>query len=63
MVSRPFERRHNGNASGVVWLVLLIVLIAVFGVGALLKAAFWMLPLIAAVAVVAGLAVARLVRR
>ncbi len=42
-----------------VWLILLVVLIAIFGLGSVLEAAFWTLLLIAAVVVIAGVAIAR----
>jgi hypothetical protein len=35
----------------VVWLVLLILLILIFGLGSILKAAFWLLIILAAIAV------------
>ena len=34
-----------------VWLVLLILLILIFGLGSILKAAFWLLIILAAIAV------------
>lgn len=43
--------------------MLLILLIAVFGLGTLLEAAFWMLLIIGVVVVAAVMAVARLVAR
>lgn len=46
-----------------IWIVLLIALIAIFGIGSVLEAAFWTLLLIAAVVVVVGLALARVVGR
>ena len=46
-----------------IWVLLVILLIAVFGLGTLLEAAFWTLLVIAAVVVVAGLAIARVVGR
>lgn len=45
------------------WLILLIALIAIFGLGSVLEAAFWTLLLIAAVVVVVGLAIGRVVGR
>lgn len=47
----------------VLWLVLLIALIAIFGIGSLLEAAFWTLLVIAAIVVVVGLAIGRVVGR
>ena len=46
-----------------VWVLLLVLLIAVFGVGTLLEAAFWMLAIIAAVVALAVFAVARRIKR
>lgn len=46
-----------------IWIVLLIALIAIFGIGSVLEAAFWTLLLIAAVVVVVGLAIGRVVGR
>jgi hypothetical protein len=34
----------------VVWLILLILLILIFGLGSILKAAFWLLVIMAAIA-------------
>ena len=34
-----------------VWLILLILLILIFGLGSILKAAFWLLVILAAIAV------------
>jgi hypothetical protein len=36
----------------VVWLVLLLLLILIFGLGSIVKAAFWLLVLLALIAVV-----------
>ncbi len=46
-----------------IWIVLIVALIAIFGVGTLLEAAFWTLLVIAAVVVVVALALARVVGR
>lgn len=46
-----------------IWLILLIILIAIFGLGALLEATLWALLIIAAVVIVAGLAVGRVLGR
>jgi hypothetical protein len=35
----------------VIWLVLLLLLILIFGLGSILKAAFWLLVILAAIAV------------
>ncbi|MCA1572488.1 MAG: hypothetical protein LC798_19750 [Chloroflexi bacterium] len=45
------------------WLVLLIALIAIFGLGSILEAAFVTLLIIAAIVLVVGLAVARVIGR
>lgn len=45
------------------WIVLLIALVAIFGLGTVLEAAFWTLLLIAAVVVIVGLAVGRVIGR
>lgn len=47
----------------VLWLVLLIALVAIFGIGSILEAAFWTLLVIAAIVVVVGLAIGRVVGR
>lgn len=46
-----------------IWIILLIALIAIFGLGSVLEAAFWTLLIIAAVVVVIGLALARALGR
>lgn len=46
-----------------VWLILLIALIAIFGLGSILEAAFVTLLIIAAVVLVVGLAIARVIGR
>lgn len=45
------------------WLVLLIALIAIFGLGSLLEAAFVTLLIIAAIVLVVGLAIGRVIGR
>ena len=35
-----------------IWIVLLLLLILIFGLGSILKAAFWLLVMLAAIAVV-----------
>lgn len=45
------------------WLILLIALIAIFGLGSILEAAFWTLLVIAAIVVLVVLAVGRLIGR
>lgn len=45
------------------WLVLLIALVAIFGLGSLLEAAFVTLLIIAAVVLVVGLAIGRVIGR
>jgi hypothetical protein len=37
----------------VIWLVLLLLLILIFGLGTLLKATFWLLVILALIAVIA----------
>lgn len=44
-----------------IWLLLLILLIAIFGIGTVLEATFWALVIVAALAVVAVVAVSRLI--
>jgi hypothetical protein len=38
----------------VIWLILLILLILIFGLGSILKATFWVLVILAAIAVAAA---------
>ncbi|MBW3652565.1 MAG: hypothetical protein KY433_03025 [Actinobacteria bacterium] len=45
------------------WLLLIIALIAIFGLGTLLEAAFWTLLVIAAVVIVVALAIGRVIGR
>jgi hypothetical protein len=45
------------------WLILLIALIAIFGLGSILEAAFVTLLIIAAIVLVVGLAIARVIGR
>lgn len=46
-----------------IWLILLVLLVIVFGLGTVLEVAFWTLLVIAAVVVVMGLAIARVLGR
>ncbi len=46
-----------------IWLVLLLLLAAILGVGTLLEAAFWTLAVIAVLVVLAFFLVSRAVRR
>lgn len=46
-----------------IWLVLLVVLVAVVGIGTVLEAALWLLLVLAALVVVAGLLLSRLFDR
>ncbi len=46
-----------------IWLVVLIVLVAIFGLGTLLEAAFWTLLVVAAVVVALAVLGARLIGR
>lgn len=45
------------------WLILLVAVIAIFGLGSLLKAGLVLLVVIAAVVIVVGLAIGRVVKR
>lgn len=56
-----FARTRDGYAGDVLWIILLIALIAIFGLGSVLEAAFVTLLVIAAVVIVVGLAIARLI--
>ncbi len=57
------ERPPEGYEQDVLWLLLVIALVAIFGLGTLLEAAFWTLLVIAAVVVVVVLAIGRVVGR
>ncbi len=46
-----------------IWLLLLLLLVAIFGVGTILEAAFWTLLVIAGLVVLAFVLLARLVSR
>lgn len=46
-----------------IWLILLVLLVLVFGLGTVLEAALWTLLIVAAGVVVLGLAVARALGR
>ena len=63
-------QRHGLRAGGtgvaaqyVIWLILIVLLILVFGLGSVLEAAFWTLLIIAALVIVMSLAVARVLGR
>lgn len=56
-------RTAPGYKHGVLWLLLVIALVAIIGLGTLLEAAFWTLLVIAAVVVVVALAIGRVVGR
>ncbi len=58
-----FSLAPLGETTAVIWIILIVALIAIFGLGTLLEAAFWTLLVIAAVVVVVGLALARVVGR
>ena len=45
------------------WVILLIALVVIFGLGSVLEAAFWTLLIIAAAVVISGLAIGRAVGR
>lgn len=57
------NRRQSGYQHGVLWLLLVIALVAIFGLGTILEAAFWTLLVIAAVVVVVVLAIGRVLGR
>lgn len=46
-----------------IWLLLIVLLIAVFGIGTVLEAAFWALLIVAAVVVAAVVLISRLIAR
>lgn len=46
-----------------IWLLLIVLLVLIFGLGTVLEAAFWTLLVIAAAVVIFGLAVARALGR
>lgn len=46
-----------------IWIILLIALVAIFGLGSVLETAFVTLVIIAAVVVIVALAIARVVKR
>lgn len=60
---RRLPARTTGRGPSVIWIILLILLIAVFGLGTLLEAAFWTLLIIGVVVVAAVVGLSRLVRR
>ena len=45
-----------------IWLILIVLLVAIFGLGTILEAAFWVLAILAAVAVGLAIAAARLLK-
>jgi len=53
----------TGYKPAMLWLLLVIALIAVFGLGSVLEAAFWTLLVIAAVVVIVVLAIGRVLGR
>jgi hypothetical protein len=58
------DSRGEGNFNfDVVWLLLIIALIAIFGVGTVLEATFWTLLIIAAVVALVLLAASRVLQR
>lgn len=67
MCAKSQEMPHGAalrcSMRNMLWLLLLIALIAIFGLGSVLEAAFLTLLLIAAVVVVVGLAIARVLGR
>jgi hypothetical protein len=46
-----------------IWILLIVLLILVFGLGSVLEAAFWILLIIAAAVVILALAIARALGR
>lgn len=50
-----FGVRRRGNAPGMLWIILIILLVLIFGIGTILEAAFWILLIIAAVVVIGAL--------
>lgn len=46
-----------------IWLLLIVLIVLIFGLGTVLEAAFWTLLVIAAAVVILGLAVARALGR
>lgn len=56
-------RVDSGNQACMLWLILIIAVIAIVGLGSLLKAALVTLLVIAAVVVIAGLAIGRVLGR
>ena len=46
-----------------IWLILLVLLVLVFGLGTVLEAALWTMLIVAAVVIVVGLAIARALGR
>lgn len=53
--SAGFGVRRRGNAPGMLWIILIILLVLIFGIGTILEAAFWILLIIAAVVVIGAL--------
>jgi hypothetical protein len=56
-----FSAPPAGREMTMLWLILFIALVAIFGLGTVLEAAFWTLLIIAAVVIVVGLAIGRLI--
>jgi hypothetical protein len=61
---QPAAARVVRGAMGLVgWLVVIVLLGALFGLGQVLEAAFWLLVVLAVVVIVLGVLVARTVRK
>jgi hypothetical protein len=54
-------RAHGSSGSErlMVWVILIVLLVAIFGVGTVLEVAFWFLAVLAAVAIAIAIAAAR----
>jgi hypothetical protein len=59
---RRFDHVATGKHRHMLWILLLILLIAIFGIGTVLEAAFWVLLIMAVFVVLAFLGLARLMR-
>ena len=66
MIAYPlvvFAHLLPGYHPQMIWLIVLILLIAIFGLGTLLEATLWALLIIAAVVVISGLLIGRAIGR
>ena len=57
------RRGAEGTFIDVIWILLIIALIAIFGVGTVLEVTFWTLLIIAAVVALVLLAASRVLKR